>query len=117
MGTSPFQLELAFYSLGVGIAALIVHGDRAGVRGKVALVLGFATISYGNACGHIYQIIAHHDHAVNNSGLLLVSDFVIPTVGIAFLAWNLIARRINAGNRVSRTLEVSEPVPVMQPAR
>src|SRR6201996_7427127 len=50
---SPFQLELAFASLGLGVAAIIVHGRHAGLRGKLAVVL-IATISgYGAAGGHI----------------------------------------------------------------
>src|ERR1700753_2423468 len=101
---SPFQLELAFYSLGVGIAAIIVHGERADLRGKVAIVAGFAIFALGAAGGHVYQIIAHHDHAANNTGLLLISDFAIPVIGIAFVVWNAMARRHHA----IRTTEVSE---------
>jgi len=104
---SPFQLELAFASLGLGVAAIIVHSRHAGLRGKLAVVL-IATISgYGAAGGHIYQMIVNHDYAANNTGLLLVMDIVISTVGIAFVAWNAIARRHHA----SRTTEVSEIIP------
>lgn len=105
---SPFQLELAFYSLGVGIAAIIVHGMRADLRSKIAIVLGFATFALGAAGGHVYQILANHDYAANNTGLLLVSDFVIPVVGIAFLVWNAVARRNSAARETSRTTEIGE---------
>ena len=93
---SPFQLELAFYSLGVGIAAIIVHGKRADLRGKVAIVAGFAIFALGAAGGHVYQIIAHHDHAANNTGLLLFSDIAINTVGLVLVIWHAIAVRRQA---------------------
>jgi hypothetical protein len=101
---SPFQLELAFASLGLGVAAIIVHSRLADLRGKLAVVL-IATISgYGAAGGHVYQMIVNHDYAANNTGLLLVMDIVISTVGIAFVAWNAIARR----HHTIHTTEVSE---------
>src|SRR5580700_10817414 len=67
---SPFQLELAFASLGLGIAAIIVHGERADLLGKLAIVLAVSIFGYGAAGGHIYQMIAQHDYAANNTGLL-----------------------------------------------
>ena len=36
---SPFQLELAFSSLGVAVMAFILHGRHAPFRGKVAVVI------------------------------------------------------------------------------
>jgi hypothetical protein len=107
---SPFQLELAFCSLGLGIAAIIVHGRRADLTGKLAIVVAFAVIGYGAAGGHVYQIIANHDYAANNSGLLLIMDLVISTVGIAFALWDTIARRMSTGERAARISGADEPV-------
>jgi hypothetical protein len=106
---SPFQLELAFCSLGLGIAAIIVHGWRADLTGKLAIVVAFAVIGYGAAGGHVYQIIVNHDYAANNSGLLLIMDLVISTVGIAFALWDTIARRIGTGERAARLSDADEP--------
>ena len=104
---SPFQLELAFASLGLGVAAILVHGQRADLTGKLAMVLMSAIFGYGAAGGHIYQSLVHHDHAVNNGGLLLIMDVTISTIGLLFVAWNAYARRADAAKRGSRTTEVS----------
>ena len=103
---SPFQLELAFASLGLGVAAILVHGQRPDLTGKLGVVLMSAIFGYGAAGGHIYQMLVHHDHAVNNGGLLLIMDVVISTVGLLFVTWNAFARRADAAKRNSRTTEV-----------
>jgi hypothetical protein len=113
---SPFQLELAFYSLGLGIAALIAGGKHANLAAMAAVVIGFAVIGYGTAGGHVYQLIARHNHAVNNTGLLLISDFVIPAAGLAILVWNVTARRTSARKRTARTAGASQPAPVAAPS-
>lgn len=95
---SPFQLELAFSSLGVAVMAFILHGRRTQFRGKAAVVIATAIFGYGAAAGHVYQMVVHHDYAPNNTGLLLVMDIVIPTVGLAFAIWHGVSlRRISRG--------------------
>ena len=84
---SPFQLEVAFASLGFGVAAVVVHGRRVGLRAKTAVVLATAVFGYGAAGGHVYQMVAAGDFAPNNTGLLLVMDVVIPTAGLLFVLW------------------------------
>ncbi|MCU1407208.1 MAG: hypothetical protein JWQ43_3511 [Glaciihabitans sp.] len=90
---SPFQLELAFSSLGVGVMALILHGRNAQLRGKVAIVIAMAIFAYGAAGGHVYQMIANKDYSYNNTGVLLFMDIFIPTVGMVLVVWHAIARR------------------------
>lgn len=94
---SPFQLELAFSSLGVAVMAFILHGRHAPFRGKGAVVVATAIFGYGAAAGHVYQVVANHDYAVNNTGLLLVMDVVIPTVGLVLVVWHGVSRRYGAG--------------------
>ena len=106
---SPFQLELAFASLGLGVAAILVHGKRPDLTGKLGVVLMSAIFGYGAAGGHIYQMLVHHDHAVNNGGLLLIMDVVISTIGLLFVTWNAFARRADAAKRNSRTTDVRLP--------
>jgi hypothetical protein len=89
---SPFQLELAFCSLGIGVAAILVHGKRADLIGKFAVVLAVSIFGYGAAGGHIYQLIVNHDFAANNGGLLLAMDIVTATLGIVFVIWHAVAR-------------------------
>src|SRR6478609_4883103 len=90
---SPFQLELAFSSLGIAVMAFILHGRTTQLRAKVALVAATAVFAFGAAGGHIYQMFANHDYSANNTGLLLVMDIVIAVVGIALVIWNAVARR------------------------
>jgi hypothetical protein len=100
---SPFQLELAFASLGLGIAAIIVHGNRADLPGKLAIVLAVSIFGYGAAGGHIYQMIAQHDYAANNTGLLLIMDLIMSTLGIVFVIWHAIARRSGPASELRAT--------------
>jgi hypothetical protein len=90
---SPFQLELAFASLGIAVMAFILHGRTTQLRAKLALVAATAVFAFGAAGGHIFQIVANHDYAVNNTGLLLVMDVVIAVVGIALVIWTAVSRR------------------------
>jgi hypothetical protein len=90
---SPFQMELALSSLGVGVMAFILSSKDSAFRGKVALVVATVIFGWGAAAGHIYQIVASHDYAVNNTGLLLYSDIVINAVGLAFVLWHAWALR------------------------
>lgn len=90
---SPFQLELAFMSLGVGVTAILVHGRWAPFQSKAAVLIGFAIFGFGAAGGHVYQMIANHDFAANNTGLLLVNDFLINIVAVGFIIWHAIALR------------------------
>jgi Family of unknown function (DUF6790) len=80
---SPFQAEVGFASLGVGIAGLIAF--------KASLPFRFATLippwcfSLGAAGGHIYQMLVAHNFSAGNVGLVLPIDIVMPIVGFVFL--------------------------------
>jgi hypothetical protein len=90
---SPFQMELALSSLGVGVMAFMLYSERSAFRGKVALVIATVIFGWGDALGHVYQMVANHDYAVNNTGLLLFSDIAINAVGLAFVLWHAGALR------------------------
>ncbi|SIT89791.1 DUF6790 family protein [Microbacterium sp. RU33B] len=90
---SPFQLELAISSLGVGVMAFILGRRAAPLIGKVAIIVAVAIFGYGAAAGHIYQMVVNHDYAANNTGLLLFSDIAINTVGLALMIWHIVAIR------------------------
>jgi len=80
---SPFQAEVGFASLGVGIAGVIAF--------KSSLPFRFATLippwafSLGAAGGHFYQMIVAHDFSPGNVGLVLPIDILMPIVGFVFL--------------------------------
>jgi hypothetical protein len=80
---SPFQAEVGFASLGVGIAGVIAF--------KASLPFRFATLippwafSLGAAGGHIYQMIVAHNFSPGNVGLVLPIDILMPIIGFVFL--------------------------------
>jgi hypothetical protein len=80
---SPFQAEVGFASLGVGIAGVLAY--KASLPFRVATFILPAAFSLGAAGGHIYQMIAAHNFSPGNVGLVLPSDILIPVVGFIFL--------------------------------
>lgn len=80
---SPFQAEVGFASLGIGIGGVLAY--KASLPFRVATFIPPAIFSLGAAGGHIYQMIAAHNFAPGNVGLVLPSDILIPIVGFVFL--------------------------------
>jgi hypothetical protein len=69
---SPFQAEVGFASLGIGIAGVIAF--KASLPFRFATLIPHAFFSLGAAGGHIYQMIAAHNFSPGNVGLVLPSD-------------------------------------------
>jgi hypothetical protein len=80
---SPFQAEVGFASLGIGIAGIIAF--RASLPFRFATLIPPATFGWGAAAGHIYQMIAAHNFSPGNVGVVLPMGIVIPIVGFVFL--------------------------------
>jgi len=80
---SPFQAEVGFASLGVGIAGIIAF--RASLPFRVATLITPWVFALGAGAGHIYQMIAAHNFSPGNVGLVLPSNFLIPLTGFVFL--------------------------------
>ncbi|MGC2352758.1 MAG: DUF6790 family protein [Candidatus Udaeobacter sp.] len=80
---SPFQAEVGFASLGVGIAGVIAY--RASLPFRFATLIPPSAFSLGAAGGHIYQMIVAHNFSPGNVGLVLPSNFLIPLTGFVFL--------------------------------
>ncbi|HWH91960.1 MAG TPA: DUF6790 family protein [Candidatus Binatia bacterium] len=93
---SPFQAEVGFASLGVGIAGVLAY--KASLPFRVATFIPPAAFSLGAAGGHIYQMIAAHNFAPGNVGLVLPSDIIIPVVGFIFLWLSYKHPKSGAGN-------------------
>jgi hypothetical protein len=75
---SPFQLELGFASLGLGVlGALCIW-----LRGTfwLAPAIGFPIFLYGAAYVHLRDIAAHGNLSPGNAGIPLVFDLLIPTI-------------------------------------
>jgi Family of unknown function (DUF6790) len=80
---SPFQAEVGFASLGVGIAGIIAF--RASLPFRFATLIPPAAFSWGAAVGHVYQMIVAHNFSPGNVGLVLPIDIIMPFFGFAFL--------------------------------
>ncbi len=97
---SPFQLEVAFASLGFALVGFLAFSRRCDLRVKLAAVLGVTPFLWGAAGGHIYQIIAHGNHAAGNAGIILWTDLLLPVFGLAAV-W--------AHHRALRRLSTDDP--------
>ncbi len=84
---SPFQTELAFYTLGSGIAALLAIW----IRGHLitALVISKSVFWFGAAFVHIQEAITHQNFSPLNIGAPLLGDLVYPSFMLVLLAKSL----------------------------
>lgn len=82
-GNSPFQFEVAMANLGIGLIAIIAF--RASYGFRLATVIASTCWLWGDALGHIYQMIAHQNFEIGNAGSWLWMDLVIPLALIFFL--------------------------------
>jgi hypothetical protein len=80
---SPFQLEVAYASLGFAAVGFFAFKNTLAVR--FAAILGPALFLWGAAGGHIYQIMTAGNFAPGNAGTVLYSDIFLPVIGFALL--------------------------------
>jgi len=80
---SPFQTELAFYTLGSAIAAFMTPW----LRGHMitALIISKSVFWYGAAFVHIKDIVLYKNYNPLNAGVILVGDIVFPTLLLIML--------------------------------
>lgn len=81
---SPFQAEVGFASLGMGIAGIIAY--KASLPFRFAAVIPPSIFCLGAAVGHIKQVIVADNFSSGNVGILLPSVIIIPIVGFV-LVW------------------------------
>jgi hypothetical protein len=93
---SPFQLEVGFASLGFGLVGLLAPWRSFDMR--LAAVLGPAVFLLGAAGGHIYQMIAAHNFAPGNAGIIFWTDIILPVIGFVLL-W--LQRRYGSEGRLN----------------
>jgi hypothetical protein len=80
---SPFQLEVGFASLGFAAIGLLAFKGSFDMR--LAAVVAPACFLWGAAAGHVYQMMAAHNFAPGNAGVIFYSDILVPIVGFLFL--------------------------------
>ena len=94
---SPFQAEVGFASLGVGIAGVIAF--KASLPFRFATLIPPSAFAWGAAAGHIYQMIVAHNFSPGNVGVVLPMGIVIPIVGFLFLWLSYKNPKLGAANR------------------
>lgn len=80
---SPFQFEVATASLGFALVGFIATWRSFDLR--LAAILGPAIFTLGAAVGHVHQMLAMHNFAPGNAGLIFYADIVLPLFGFILL--------------------------------
>lgn len=82
---SPFETEVGFADLAMGVTGLMAASQGTGFWLAVIMVSSIFRIGCG--VGHVRQMISQRDFAPNNTAVLVV-DFGVPLfLGLAYLAW------------------------------
>jgi hypothetical protein len=85
---SPFQFEVGYASLGLGLASL--YAAYTGFYARVAVAIAASCFLVGAGIGHVHDIVNYGNLTSGNAGPILVTDFLTP---IAVLALLLVAAR------------------------
>ena len=77
--SSPFQTEVGFYDLVVGLGSLMVFSNKFAkfFDGVVYVVSGFSFLAGLN---HLYEYLVLGNKNKNNSGLILYIDLLLPVI-------------------------------------
>jgi hypothetical protein len=82
---SPFELEVGFANLGFGVAALMAGSYQK--EYWLAIIVANSIFRVGCGAGHIKQIVADRNFAINNTAILFL-NFVVPAFLLfAYFAW------------------------------
>jgi hypothetical protein len=80
---SPFQIEVGFASLGMGLVGLIAPWRSFDMR--FAAILAPTCFLWGAAGAHIVSMISEGNFAPGNAGVIFWSDILVPVIGFALL--------------------------------
>lgn len=80
---SPFQYEVAIADLAFGVLAILSF--RASYGFRLATVVGNTIWLWGDAIGHIIQMVTYHNFSVGNAGSWFWMDIIIPIILIICL--------------------------------
>lgn len=75
---SPFQFEVAMADLAVGIVAILSFKASYGFR--LATVIVTTIILWGDAIGHVIQMIVSHNYSLGNAGSWFWMDILLPLI-------------------------------------
>ncbi|MBS1549978.1 MAG: hypothetical protein JSS94_08975 [Bacteroidetes bacterium] len=80
---SPFQLEVGFASLGMGLLGLLCIKKNFSLR--LALLICSTPFLWGAAGVHIQEIIEKQNYASGNAGIMLWSGILMPVFSFVLL--------------------------------
>ena len=81
---SPFQYEVAVANLAIGSLGILCWWFEGAFW--LAAIVATTVWLWGDAAGHVRQILIVHNYAPNNAGGALYSDLILPAV-LIFLAF------------------------------
>ncbi|WP_147470750.1 DUF6790 family protein [Legionella jordanis] len=99
--TSPFQFEVAMANLAFGITAILAFKASFGFR--LAMVIGSSCWLWGNALGHVAQMLIHDNYSIGNTGSWFWMDIIVPLL----LIFCLFYTDHNVSRNTTRRLEYS----------
>jgi hypothetical protein len=76
--TSPYEYEVGMADLTVGVLGILCLKFRGNFW--LATAIANAVWLLGDAVGHVRQMTLNHNHAANNSGIFLATEFIMPLV-------------------------------------
>lgn len=74
--TSPFQFEVGMADLSLGLLGVLSFKASYGFR--LASVIAALCMLWGDAIGHVIQMIANHNFAPGNAGSWFFLDILVP---------------------------------------
>ncbi|HWK66134.1 MAG TPA: DUF6790 family protein [Rhizobiaceae bacterium] len=80
---SPFQIELGFASLGIGLVGLIAPWKS--IHMRFAVIVPTACFLWGAAGVHVHSMITEGNFAPGNAGVIFWTDIIVPIIGLFFL--------------------------------
>jgi hypothetical protein len=84
-GASPFETEVGFANLGMGIAGVMAAGQEPAFW--LALIVVNSIFRIGCGIVHIRQMVRDRDYAPNNTTILLINFGVPAFLVLGYLAW------------------------------
>ena len=76
--TSPYEYEVGMADLTVGVLGVLCLKFRGNFW--LATAIANAVWLLGDAVGHVRHMVLENNHAANNSGIFLITEFIMPLV-------------------------------------
>ncbi|MEM7397628.1 MAG: DUF6790 family protein [Pseudomonadota bacterium] len=80
---SPFQFEVGYANLGIGLASF--YAAFTTFYARVAVAIAASCFLVGAGIGHVHDIMAYGNLTAGNAGPILVTDFLTPMVVLTLL--------------------------------